>query len=97
MAEINHEKYKKAFRELTINDGKKGFKSHLTSFIIMNTILVIINISTYSGTLWCLGSIIGWGVGVIAHYIGGIAILNKKLLKMEAEAETIYALTHNKR
>ena len=55
----------------------------------MNTIMVIINILTYSGTLWYLGSIIGWGVGVIAHYIGGVAILNKKLLKMEAEAETI--------
>jgi len=89
MAEINHEEYKKAFRELTINDGKKGFKSHLVSFIIMNTIMVIINILTYSGTLWCLGSIIGWGVGVIAHYIGGVAILNKKLLKIEAEAESV--------
>ena len=89
MSEINHEEYKKAFRELTINDGKKGFKSHLTSFIIMNTIMVIINILTYSGTLWCLGSIIGWGVGVIAHYIGGVAILNKKLLKMGAEAESV--------
>ncbi len=81
MSEINHEKYKNAFRELTINDGKKGFKPYLTSFII--------NILTYSVTLWCLGSIIGWGVGVIAHYIGGVAILGKKLLKMEAEAETI--------
>ena len=89
MSEINHEKYKKAFRELTINDGKKGFMPHLTSFIIMNTILVIINLSTDPSKLWCLGSIIGWGVGVIAHYIGGVAILGKKLLKMEAEAETI--------
>ena len=61
----------------------------MTSFIIMNTILVIINLSTDPSKLWCLGSIIGWGVGVIAHYIGGVAILGKKLLKMEAEAETI--------
>ena len=89
MSEINHEKYKNAFRELTIHDAKKGFKSHLTLFIIMNTILIIINIATYSGTLWCLGSIIGWGLGIIAHYIGGVAILNKKLLKMEAAAETV--------
>ena len=89
MSEINHEEYKKTFRELTINDGKKGFKSHLTSFIIMNTILVIINILTWQGSPWCLGSIIGWGVGVIAHYIGGVAILGKKLLKMEAEAESL--------
>ena len=89
MAEINHEKYKKAFRDLMINDGKKGFKSHLTSFIIMNIILVIINLSTDPSKLWCLGSIIGWGVGVIAHYIGGVAILGKKFLKMEAEAEAV--------
>ena len=55
----------------------------------MNTILVNINFSTDPSKLWCLGSVIGWGVGVIAHYIGGVAILGKKLLKMEAEAETI--------
>jgi hypothetical protein len=55
----------------------------------MNTILVIINILTWQGSPWCLGSIIGWGVGVIAHYIGGVAILGKKVPKMEAEAEAL--------
>ena len=89
MSEINHEEYKKAFRDLTINDGKKGFKAHLTSYIIMNSIMVIINILTYSGSWWSLMSIAGWGVGVIAHYFGGVAILNKKLPKMEAEAEAV--------
>jgi len=89
MAEINHEQYKNAFRELTINDAKKGFKAHLTSYIIMNTILVIINLLTDPSKLWCLGSIVGWGVGIIAHYIGGVVILEKKMIKMEAEAETL--------
>ena len=87
MSEINLETYKKAFRQLTINDAKKGFKGHLTTFIIMNTILVIINLATDPTKLWCLGSIIGWGVGVLAHYVGGVKFAEKKILKMESEAE----------
>ena len=91
MSEIKLEIYQKSFRQLTINDAKKGFKGHLTSFIIMNTILVIINLSTDPSKLWCLGSIIGWGVGVFAHYIGGVKILEKKMIKMEGEAEAVAA------
>ncbi len=91
MLEIKLETYQKSFRQLTINDAKKGFKGHLTSFIIMNSILVIINLSTDPSKLWCLGSIIGWGVGVLAHYIGGVKILEKKMIKMEGEAEAIAA------
>jgi len=89
MSDINHETYKVKFRDLTITDAKKGFKAHLTSYIIMNTIMVIINITTFSGSWWSLMSIAGWGVGVIAHYIGGVVILEKKMIKMEAEAETL--------
>jgi hypothetical protein len=89
MSEINLETYKNAFRQLTINDAKKGFKGHLITFIIMNTIFVIINLATDPTKLWCLGSIIGWGVGVFTHYIGGVKILEKKILKMEEAAETI--------
>ncbi len=55
MSDINHETYKVKFRDLTITDAKKGFKGHLTSFIIMNTILVIVNLSTDPSKLWCLG------------------------------------------
>jgi len=89
MSEIKLETYQRSFRQLTINDAKKGFKGHITSFIIMNTILVIINLSTDPSKLWCLGSIIGWGVGVLAHYIGGVKILEKKMIKMEGDAEAI--------
>ena len=88
MPEINHETYKKTFRELTIKDAKKGFKAHLISYIIMNTILMIINLLVDPSKLWFLGSVIGWGTGVIAHYVGGVAILEKKTIKMENEAET---------
>jgi len=93
MAEIVHSTYKKAFRDLTIKDAKKGFRAHLTSYIIMNTILVAINLATDPGKLWFLGSVIGWGIGVIAHYIGGVAILEKKTIKLEDEAEAMAAET----
>ena len=89
MAEINHETYKKTFRELVIKDAKKGFKAHLISYICMNTTLMIINLLVSPDKLWFLGSVIGWGIGVIAHYVGGVAILEKKTIKMENEADTM--------
>jgi hypothetical protein len=89
MSEIQFEAYKKAFRQLTIDDATKGFKGHLITFIIMNTIFIIINLATDPTTLWCLGSIIGWGVGVLAHYVGGVKLLEKKMLKMEGKAATV--------
>jgi hypothetical protein len=91
MSDIQFEAYKKAFRQLTINDAKKGFKGHFVTFIIMNTIFIIINLATNPTTLWCLGSIIGWGVGVLAHYVGGVKLLEKKIVKMENKAATVIA------
>jgi len=89
MTDIIFDTYKNTFRELSIADAKKGVKANLTSFIIINAILVTINLTTNPTNLWCLGSLIGWGIGVIAHYIGGVAILEKKMIRMEGEAKTL--------
>jgi len=89
MQETRFETYKEAFRRININDAKKGFKGHLIAYVVMNSILVVVNLATNPGKLWCLGSIVGWGIGVVAHYVGGVKILEKKLMKMESEAEKL--------
>jgi len=89
MTETIFNTYKNTFRKLSKEDAKKGFKANLISFIVMNTILVTINLTTNPTNLWCLGSLIGWGIGVIAHYIGGVAVLEKKMIRMEGEAQVL--------
>jgi hypothetical protein len=49
--------------------AKKGFFSHLVSYIVVNAILVLIwyfvSGAGYQWFLWVLG---GWGIGLIMHF-----------------------------
>jgi len=46
-----------------------GFYCHLTAYVLVNLMLVVLNLLTTPGRLWCLWSISGWGIGVICHAI----------------------------
>lgn len=45
----------------------KEFYEHLTVYVLCNPIVVVVNLMTSPGYLWCLWCVIGWGVGVIMH------------------------------
>ena len=50
----------------------KAFKMHLTVYVIVNTILVVLNLALTPTKIWFIYPLIGWGIGVIAHYIFGV-------------------------
>ena len=50
-----------------IQRKKVGFKYHLSSYISVNILLLIINLMT-PGPWWFQWSILGWGIGVFSHY-----------------------------
>ena len=79
--------YKKVHREILIADSKRGFKIHLLIYVIMNAILTSVNLLTNPASLWCLSALIGWGSGIVAHYVTAVVIIDKKLAGMEREAE----------
>lgn len=45
----------------------KGFYSHLVSYVLVMALLVVINLSSSSESLWVVWPALGWGMGVIAH------------------------------
>ncbi|MNK22259.1 Sensor histidine kinase YpdA [compost metagenome] len=45
----------------------KGFYGHLSSFIVVNIGLFILNILTSPGHLWFFYPTFGWGIGVVMH------------------------------
>ncbi|MEJ2366441.1 MAG: 2TM domain-containing protein [Deltaproteobacteria bacterium] len=51
-------------------EAKIGFFIHLAVYLAVNTLLIIINISTSPQYLWFKWPLIGWGIGVIFHAIG---------------------------
>jgi transcriptional regulator with XRE-family HTH domain len=52
----------------------KGFYMHLTQFVAVNAILVIINLVTYPRFFWAAFPIIGWGAGLLIH---GLRVFDK--------------------
>ena len=37
---------------------------HLTAYVVVNALLVVINLATSARHLWCMWPLLGWGVGV---------------------------------
>jgi transcriptional regulator with XRE-family HTH domain len=52
----------------------KGFYMHLTQFVAVNAILVVINLVTYPRFFWAAFPIIGWGAGLLIH---GLRVFDK--------------------
>lgn len=81
----NH--YRQAYREVLIKDRKKGFKIHLLVYIIFNIAMVIFNLSMTPEVKWFIGALLGWGSGVLSHYIFSVALVERVIDKIESEVD----------
>ena len=73
-------------------EAKIGFYIHLAVYIVVNSLLIIINISTSSQYLWFKWPLIGWGIGVIFHALGvfvlsGGSIIKERLIEREMKKQ----------
>jgi hypothetical protein len=53
-------------------EKKYGFYVHLAVYVAVNSLLLVINLVTYSGSYWFIWPLLGWGIGVLLH---GLAVL----------------------
>lgn len=60
----NPEAYEQAKKRL---EAKYGFYVHLFVYVAVNLMLVIINLSASSETLWFIYPLVGWGIGLFFH------------------------------
>ena len=63
---ISEEQYAKAKKRV---ENLKGFYGNLSSYIVVNLGLMILNLLTSPEILWFIYPLLGWGVGVILHAI----------------------------
>ncbi|MGF1756614.1 2TM domain-containing protein [Photobacterium sagamiensis] len=54
----------------------KGFYSHLITYVLVITMLFVINIITDSSYIWAWWPAMGWGVGIISHALSAFEIMN---------------------
>ena len=87
----NQEAYEKAKKRVEV---KFGFYIHLSVYIVVNLLLIVINFSTSTQYLWFKWPLMGWGIGLFFHALSvflfstGSAIKDQMIEKeMEKEAQ----------
>ena len=65
--------------------AKLGFRTHLFVYLVVNGGLVLLNLITSPGYLWCLWVISGWGIGLTAH---GLAVYGSGDVDRERMVQT---------
>jgi hypothetical protein len=86
--EITLEDYKRAYREMEKEEARRGFVTHLVIYILVNVMLIATNLIYTSGALWFFYPLIGWGIGVAAHYLFGVRWLEKTLIEKGLKQNT---------
>lgn len=81
------EDYKRAYREIRVDEEKQGFQIHLVIYILVNLLLIVINLIYSPQQIWFIYPLVGWGIGIILHYLYSVYWVDKELKKLEAEAE----------
>ncbi|MGB3863931.1 MAG: 2TM domain-containing protein [Candidatus Aminicenantaceae bacterium] len=72
-------------------EAKKGFYIHLTVYILVNILLVLIwTFAADGGFPWFIFPLGGWGIGILFHFLG-VFVFDGKSDKaaIEKEAEII--------
>ena len=60
----NTEAYQTAKKRV---EAKIGFYTHLTVYVAVILLLMVINLLTPSSTIWFQWPMLGWGIGVVLH------------------------------
>lgn len=87
----NQEAYQRAKKRV---EAKFGFYIHLSVYIAVSILLIIINLSTSAEYFWFKWPIIGWGIGVFFHALGvfassGGSTIKDRMLEKEMEKEAL--------
>jgi hypothetical protein len=61
------ERYERARKRV---EELKGFYIHVIIYVLVNLGIFLVNILGSSEQLWFFWSLIGWGIGLVAHAIG---------------------------
>ena len=58
-------------------EEKKGFYSHLTVYIVVNAVLILIWATTGAGYPWFMWVLGGWGIGLLFNYLAVFGFLRQ--------------------
>ena len=89
----NQEAYERARKRV---EAKIGFYVHLSVYIAVNILLIIVNISTSPQYLWFKWPLIGWGIGVVSHALGVFVFTSGSAIKEQMIEKEMKKEAHKK-
>ena len=89
----NQEAYERAKKRV---EAKIGFYIHLSVYIAVNILLIIVNISTSPQYLWFKWPLIGWGIGVVSHALGVFVFTSGSAIKEQMIEKEMKKEAHKK-
>ena len=55
-------------RDVSPSEKKRGFQIHALAFVVGIVVVFVINYSTGPQYWWALWVLLGWGIGILAHW-----------------------------
>lgn len=86
---VTLERYKEAYRDMTIRREKKAFIIHALAYVIGSSVLTAINLVFVPQALWFIFPLVGWGSGLAVHYYLGVRTALRRIQRDELMAENI--------
>jgi len=84
--EFSLEGYKKAYRDIVVEDEKRGFSIHLVVYVLVNAMFIVVDLM-YPPEYWFFYPLTGWGIGILLHYLSAVRGIDRELKDRESKAE----------
>jgi|AntAceMinimDraft_2_1070361.scaffolds.fasta_scaffold02071_5 phosphotransferase system glucose/maltose/N-acetylglucosamine-specific IIC component len=86
-SEISLSEYKLSFRKIAIKEQRIGFLIHSFFYVVTNSGLIYFNLSSKSQYSWYYWPLLCWGFGLAMHFLFGVLLFKKAIMKKEELAE----------
>ncbi len=84
---ITLSEYKRAGAELRVEERRVGFFAHAIIYVLMNTLLMVINLAFVPEYIWFFYPLIAWGIGLLMHYLYEVRFVRGIIEDREAKVE----------
>lgn len=89
MSNRDSEKYNPTYRPVVLKNERDRFLVHLIIYIVVNIFLATLNLTSDPDVIWFVYPLIGWGIGIIAHFVFAIVLAKKSLNQNESKSEKL--------
>jgi 2TM domain len=84
---ITLSEFKRAEEAVAAEEARTGFEIHVVVYVLVNTLLIIINLLNRDGGLWFFYPLIGWGIGLTIHYLAAVRHVKNNILDHQLKIE----------